>query len=60
MRRQRFLTSCTVLVVALVVGAIVSIAAGWPAQLGGQGDPSEGCHQPALSSFASSVPFRCA
>lgn len=39
MWRQRFLTACTVLVVALVLGAIVSIAAGWPAQFGGQGDP---------------------
>lgn len=39
MWRQRFLMSCTVLVVVMVVGAIVSIAAGWPAQFGGQGDP---------------------
>lgn len=39
MWRRRFLMSCTVLVVVMVVGAIVSIAAGWPAQFGGEGDP---------------------
>ena len=39
MWRQRFLTSCTVLLVVMVVGAIVSIVAGWPAQFGGEGDP---------------------
>ncbi len=39
MWHQRFLTSCTVLVAVMVLGAIVSIAAGWPAQFGGQGDP---------------------
>lgn len=39
MWRQRFLMSCTVLLVVMVVGVIVSIGAGWPAQFGGQGDP---------------------
>ena len=39
MWRQRFLTSCTLLIAVMVVGAIISIAAGWPAQFGGRGDP---------------------
>lgn len=39
MWRQRFLTSCTVLFAVMVVGVIISIGAGWPAQFGGQGDP---------------------
>lgn len=39
MWRQRFLRSCLVLIVVMVVGALISIAAGWPAQFGGKGDP---------------------
>jgi uncharacterized membrane protein YhaH (DUF805 family) len=39
--RRRFLFVCGLLVIVMVVGAAVSIAAEWPAQFGGQGDPDE-------------------
>ena len=41
MWRRRFLFVCGLLLILMVVGAIVSIAAGWPAQFGGKGDPDE-------------------
>lgn len=41
MWRRRFLLVCGLLLVLMVVGAVVSIAAGWPAQFGGQGDPDD-------------------
>jgi len=41
MWRRRFLLVCGLLLLLMVIGSVVSIAAGWPAQFGGRGDPNE-------------------
>lgn len=41
MWRRRLFSTCLLLLVLMIVGAVVSIAAEWPAQFGGEGDPDE-------------------
>jgi hypothetical protein len=41
MWRRRFLVICVLLLILMLIEAIGSIAAQWPAQFGGTGDPDE-------------------
>lgn len=56
-RRRRFLFVCGLLLILMVVGAFISIAAGWPAQFGGKGDPDKVASEFLSRGTATAPPF---